>query len=331
MTSLRFRLPPPLRLAAALLTCLGGCTGSAPTLDQRCDEVVGQLAQCYPDLAAQGQCTAQTLELYEAYDVASLPCATMDDMGKADVFSYGGCGAGEHVCAYIFCCDDYVITQGPESWEWDITGVVEAFQAAVPAAVARERDAATTADLLGGVSWTWEQEVVEPAGAAPKAMAVELSERVIEVPYAAFSQALAAEDWGVSLAFYLGGEVRVNERDAQGRAVRQHERMVLNPFPCDMDTRLANNDMTKVEVIEYGSDWARVNWRVYYSDNDSTEADVGSVEFSAHDARSTRVTFHSAHRLNAPLGIHIPNDVVRAVLKGYFLDHIRRYAQLVGG
>ncbi len=104
--------------------------------------------------------------------------------------------------------------------------------------------------------------------------------------------------------------------------------MVLSPFPCDWDVPLTNMDMTKVEVIEYGADQAVVYWRVMYSDNDSTETDVGSVTFARHDD-GTLITFHSAHRLNAPGGIHIPNDVVQWVLRTFFVEHIIHYGEIV--
>jgi hypothetical protein len=133
----------------------------------------------------------------------------------------------------------------------------------------------------------------------------------------------------VSLDYYLGGQVVVVEEDVQGRVVRQVERMVLGALPCNLDVRLGNNDMTKAEIIEVQAERAKVFWRVYYSDNNSTETDVGSVEFSAFDPDATLVTFHSAHRLNMPLGIHIDNSVVKLVLNTYFLDHIAHYRELV--
>lgn len=134
---------------------------------------------------------------------------------------------------------------------------------------------------------------------------------------------------GIELDHYLGGELIVYSTDKQGRAVTQLERMVLSPFPCDWETPLTDMDMTKVEFIEYTDSSATVYWRVMYSDNDSTEEDVGSVSFAAYDDFSTVVTFHSAHRLNAPLGIHLPNPLVRLTLVSIFQDHIWHYGDLV--
>jgi len=107
--------------------------------------------------------------------------------------------------------------------------------------------------------------------------------------------------------------------------------MVLSAFPCNADTRLGNMDMTKAEWIYYYADGALVYWRVYHSDNNSVEADVGTVEFWSYDASTTLVVFHSAHRLNAPLGIHISNTLVRPTLEWFFLRYIDRYREIVGG
>ncbi|MBI5536964.1 MAG: hypothetical protein HY898_29860 [Deltaproteobacteria bacterium] len=316
-------------VAAAGLGCGGeGGTNSANPTD-RCAEIVAQMAKCYPDLPAQGTCTAETIERFDSFNVSTLSCTALDDMGKADTFAYGGCGQNEHVCGWIFCCADYKITRSPAASDWDIVQLVDTYQQQMPSEVAQEQKAATDADLSSGVSWTWEQSIVPSPGGSSVPMAVELSERVIDLPYATFVARLPAEQWGTRLGYYIGGEVRVNQQDAQGRAIRQVERMVLSPLPCGADLRLGNNDMTKAEVIVYGADRAKVYWRVYFSDNDSTESDVGSVEFQSYDADRTLVRFHSAHRLNAPLGVHISNDIVQVVLQTYFLDHIDHYAKIV--
>ncbi len=310
---------------------LAGCQSGddGPSLQQRCDEAVVNLTRCYPDLAVEGECTEDTLAVYDLYDLDSEVCENMDDMGKADIFAFGGCGEGEHVCAYVFCCDDYFITQWPDSADFDIVGLIDDYQAQLPSSVEDDFYYATRADLLDGMARTWEQDVAELPGADTQPMAVELSQLLIEVDYDQFVQRLAPQDWGVQLAYYLGGEVFVYEEDAQNRAVRQVERMVLSPIKIDMDLRLGNMDMTKVEVIQYEADRAKVYWRVYYSDNNSTETDVGSVEFMRYDDASTLVIFHSAHRLNAPGGIHLPNDIVQYSLQTFFLDHAEHYDELV--
>jgi len=302
--------------------------GEPAATPNRCAEIVNALKSCYPDLEAEGRCTPETLSAFENYDMGTLSCEALDDMGKADVFAFGGCGEGEHVCGFVFCCADYTITRDPTATDWDLVELVDEFQLELPADVEAERLALSANDLEAGVAWTWEQDIVATVGAAPKPMAVELSERVISLPYDDFIARMPPQEWGIHLQYYVGGEVQVVETDSAGRATEQSERMVLSPFPCDMDTRLGNNDMTKAELIEYDDRGAKVRWRVYYSNNDSTEADVGSVEFRAQDA-GTRVTFFSAHRLNAPLGIHISTSIVQVVLQTYFLDHIEAYRRYV--
>ncbi len=321
-----------LSVATVVGACQSAESDGAPSSsgsEARCAEVIDKLKQCYPDLESDGKCTEETVAAFDSKNVASLDCGSMDNLGKADAFSFGGCGNDEHVCSFIFCCDNYTIGRYPQSAEWDIVDLVKDFQSVLPSNVESEQAALSRDQLVKGVSWTWSADVVEAKGGSAKKMAVELSQRIIEVPYAQFVQRLPAESWGIKLAYYIGGEVAVDQQDPQGRAVRQVERMVLSPFPCAIDLRIGNNDMTKAEVIEYGTERAKVFWRVYFSDNDSTEADVGSVEFSAYDASSTLVTFHSAHRLNAPGGVHIPTDAVELALKTYFLDHIAKYAQVV--
>jgi hypothetical protein len=318
-------------LLACCWLAVPGCqdTDKGSQLDEQCAQIIADLTACYPDLELDGECTEETVQLYEYHNVAELECTDVDDIGKADLFAFGGCGEGEHVCAYIFCCDDYVVTQMPEAIDYDIETLIEDYQALLPSQVAEERAGLSRTELVEGRAWTWEQDLADRVDAPLKTMAVELSVQLIEVPYSDFVDRLAPATWGINLAYYLGGQLLVIEED-QGLAVKQVERMVLSPFECDMDTRLGNMDMTKTEVIRYYSGRAKVYWRVYHSDNNSTEADVGSVEFSQYDEFSTLVTFHSAHRLNAPLGIHISNDLVQVTLQTYFLEHIRHYADLVG-
>ena len=311
----------------------GGCGGGAaeeagPSLEERCEEVVAAMAECYPDLAAEAECTEETVAQFDRLGAGAGDCDEVEKRGKADFFSFGGCGRGQHVCGWFFCCDDYTITWFPDSEDdWDIVSLVADFQAEAPSdAMAQldDRDA-----LRRGTSVTFLQQVAEYPQDKPQEMAVHVTRILVDVPYEDFDRVLPAEDWGIRLDHYLGGEVKVYERDSQGRAVRQLERMVLSPFPCDWESVLSNNDMTKVEVIHYWPEGATVYWRVMYSNNNSTETDVGSVDFRRWDDGSTLVTFHSAHRLNAPGGIHIPNSLLKLALSGTFLDFARHYQWLV--
>ncbi len=275
------------------------------------------------------KCNEETLKAFEDFGLDGEDCDGVKQVGKADWFSFGGCDWGQHECGMIFCCEDYHMTWFPQETDWDIVGVVEALHGAIPFDERMLLDAAGRDDLLEGVSVVYEQPVVEYAGQPARDMAVEVSLGLIEVPFDTFQVWLPADRWGVELDHYLGGEVTIYETDAQERPIRQLERMVLSPFPCDWDFPLTNMDMTKVEVIEYSDGKAVVHWRVMYSDNDSTETDVGSVTFERYDDFSTLVTYHSAHRLNAPGGIHIPNDIVQYVLKTFFLGHIFHYGDVV--
>jgi len=292
--------------------------------------MIAHMEACYPGVAEEAECTEETLLQYEREGLADQSCDEIDRAGKADLFAFGGCPAGQHVCAWLFCCDDYVLRWFPHSeGDWEILDVVRSFQDAAPADVFAELDAASEQELRGGVGVTFLQEVAEYPGQRPVEMAVEISQILVDVDYDTFSLVLPADEWGIRLEHHLGGEVKVYRRDEGGRVVRQLERMVLSPVPCDYESTLTNNDMTKVEVIEYGPQQAKVFWRVMHSDNNSTETDVGSVEFRAWGEDATLVVFHSAHRLNAPGGIHIPNALLQPALLGTFLDFARGYRSYV--
>jgi hypothetical protein len=328
-------------LALAVLTSAGlmlGCGSEAspeaqPSAAERCETFISKMAVCQPDLANEARCTEDTLKQMEDLGLAEKECGEVQKAGKADWFSFGGCDSGEHICGWLFCCDDYVITWSPTSDDdWDIIAVIEEMQSNAPAKAKEEIESATRSELRNQVSVTFTQKVAEYVGRPALDMAVHISKGLVEVPYDLFQQRLPAQEWGIELDHYLGGEVKIYETDEQGRAVRQLERMVLSPFPVvDIENKLTNNDMTKVEVIEYAEDHATVFWRVMYSNNNSTETDVGSVDFRAYNDSSTLVTFHSAHRLNAPGGIHVPNDLLRIALKMTFGDFIAHYRKLVEG
>ena len=212
---------------------------------------------------------------------------------------------------------------------WDIVPIVQRFESEAPAWAIDAIGAASREQLLGDVSVSFVQDVADAAGVEQRHAAVEITSGLVEVPYETFVGVLPAEDWGVELSSRIGGEVIVYEVDSEYRATRQLERMVLSPFSIPIWTGLADNDMTKVEVIQYGQDGAKVYWRVIYSDNNSTEMDVGSVEFRRFDSSSTLITFHSAHRLNAVGAVHIDSGLVAPVLETTFralIDHYRALA-----
>jgi hypothetical protein len=312
---------------------MAGCGETAPEATPgadvavACEAAIESLSTCYPDLAEQATCNAESLAQFERIETED--CETIDGYGKADFFGFG-CGADQRVCGYIFCCDPYTISWSPQrEGDWDIVAAVEAFQADAPSDAVAAIEGASEAELREVVSENWLQEVAETPTSDTQPMAVHLTRGLYDVPYSSFVAQLAPEDWGISLAHYLGGEVQVYERDGAGRAVRQLERMVLSPLPFDYESPLSNNDMTKVEVIEYGPEHATVYWRVMYSDNGSTEADVGTVDFRAAPNGGTWVTFHSAHRLNAPGGIHVSNSLIRHALTMTFADFVRGYAAVV--
>ena len=173
-------------------------------------------------------------------------------------------------------------------------------------------------------------------------MIEEMTVGVANVPFDVFAKRVFPADWGIKLYAYKGGQVNVVERDEQGRPVRQEERMVLqtplsrylgwlgNLFPA-----LKDLDMTKTEQIEYGEDFARVRWRVYRSDNQTVEQDIGYVEFKGQGA-STRITFHSAHKYTSsytsPMNFgpltHVRDALTAKNLRDYFVGAIQQYKEI---
>lgn len=238
----------------------------------------------------------------------------------------------------------YGITLRPAPDDWRFTDAVREFQKPehVPPRARNRFATASDAELKKGLSESWTQDVT--VGGKSERMTVELTQKLIPVPYETFMKRLPAAEWGgPNLARYLGGEVQVVSRDAQGRPTRQLERMVLaqddlSPLLGEHAQRLAGrfaNDMTKAETITWGEDSSRVDWRVYGSNNGSTLADVGSVTFEKR-GEGTLVTFHSAHKLGVPgtsqLGlpaIPLPAELVRKPLEQAFLAHANHYADVV--
>ncbi|MCK5072932.1 MAG: hypothetical protein KAQ98_05860 [Bacteriovoracaceae bacterium] len=223
----------------------------------------------------------------------------------------------------------------PTDEDWNIVPIVERIHSNLSSVIRGRLDYARRNKLLKGISYTYEQEVLEKyenGQAVVKPMSVEISRMLIEVPFEKFVENFKTADWGINLSQILGGEVLVYERESNElkRPVRQLERMVLTPFSCiDGDTAF-NMDMTKVEVIKYEKLRHTVYWRVMFSDNKSTESDVGSVEFRSYESgKSILVTFHSAHRLNLPGEIPMPHFLVRSYLKFFFLKHIENYKKMM--
>ena len=176
-------------------------------------------------------------------------------------------------------------------------------------------------------------------------MIEEMTVGEVNCPYHQFVQKILPSEWSRDLAGYVGGDVDVVERDEQGRATRQYDRMVLETpmskhlsWMGDVAPMMKHLDMTKSEEIDYGKDKVRVRWRVYMSDNETVLQDIGYVEF-AKSGDKTRVTFHSAHAFTesytspmnyGPLAEF--RDVMTAKqLREAFSAHIENYREVAEG
>ncbi len=222
----------------------------------------------------------------------------------------------------------------PTPRDWSFVSTVKSFQSQVPGHVKQRLASATPRQLADAFSVSYTQKVDDGRGAGPKTAAVEITQGLVNLPLARFLEKMPADQWGTHLDHYLGGAVKVTERSADGKPVRQVERMVLSGLPGDLNLRALNMDMTKVEQREERRDAAgnltgvTMYWRVHSSENKTTAMDVGSVAFEAYGQGQTRVTFHSAHRLGMDKLI-FPAALVKPTLRSFFSDHVRHYRELV--
>ncbi len=252
--------------------------------------------------------------------------AAQDDRSSTD--------EGAH--SEFFGTDDFDITVHPDRVEFeDLTAVVDAFHADLHPDVTNALNHATKDQLRSILSWTYIDDVVEYAGGEPQEMGVEYTIGLVDVPYETLIEIMPPAQWGLNLDHYLGGELLPMDGVEGG----QYERMVLGALPCDIDVELVNNDMTKAEIVEVKGDRAQVYWRVYHSDNDTTDADVGSVVFQSYDEHSTLVIFHSAHIIKAfggyidlvPSGIWGVEDAMLGAISDMFVDFVAHYQELIEG
>lgn len=170
----------------------------------------------------------------------------------------------------------------------------------------------------------------------------ELTEGVIDMPYDEFMRHMTADKWAVNLADYRGGDVRVTERDAEGRVIRQRERMVTEtPFSAILPQFFEPNDMTKVEEISHGPNATTVKWEVLDSVNKTTLKDIGELRFIRMGDK-TKVELESEHIIDAFPGAleHIRtlppvkaayDGAIALVMRNYFSDCLRRYQDLAAG
>ncbi len=232
---------------------------------------------------------------------------------------------------------EYRITGNASEEDWQLLrDEVAAFESSGSASLA-----AATSDAAALASG----EILSETERRDDGMIEEMTTGVVNVPFEQFVRKVFPSEWGLQLYGHEGGEVEELEHDAEGRSVRQQERMVLETpmskylswlggiFPA-----FKHLDMTKTEQVEYGRDSARVRWRVYASDNDTVAQDIGYVNFQGTGATTT-VTFHSAHKYTnsytwpfswGPL--NRINDALTAMgLSDYFVNAVEHYRSLAEG
>lgn len=170
----------------------------------------------------------------------------------------------------------------------------------------------------------------------------ELTEGVVDMKFDNFMKLMPADTWGVNLAEYRGGEVKVTTTDEQGRVLTQRERMVTEtPLSKLLPSVFEANDMTKVESIHYDKDRTVVKWEVLDSDNKTTLKDIGEVRF-IRVGDKTKIEFESEHRIDTFPGVlrmlekAAPLDqpykkMTAAVMRSFFSDCIHHYQDIAAG
>jgi hypothetical protein len=104
---------------------------------------------------------------------------------------------------------------------------------------------------------------------------------------------------------YLGGNLVVIERDAQGRSVRQAERNLYLPQPNYVALYGGKPiDVSKIETVRYEPDAHRLYWTTILSSNGSATADDG-VAFFERDGAGTRVTIAGKQRFTLPPALRL--------------------------
>jgi hypothetical protein len=161
----------------------------------------------------------------------------------------------------------------------------------------------------------------------------EVTVGTVDLPFADFLVRFSpAADWGKNLSGYLGGELEVDDRDADGRPIEQRERMVLaSPIGAP------DVDVAKYERIQHGIDEVRIRWCVTFSENGSSPLDEGYVLFRRYpgeDRERTLVAFNSIHRINTTwVAALLPQaqrqSAVLDSLRETFRKHIERYREVV--
>ncbi len=109
----------------------------------------------------------------------------------------------------------------------------------------------------------------------------EVTVGLIDKPFSEFLDKFdPAREWGKNLVGYVGGELVVDELDAEDRAVLLRERMILaTPWYI---IGAPDSDMSKFEKIQYDQDSVKVNWVVTKSPDNSVYFDFGYFLFKKY-------------------------------------------------
>lgn len=215
------------------------------------------------------------------------------------------------------------ITKMPSQEEFqDLKEVVSLLDTKMPVSIRETIENMKLEEMDQGKALSYDDIVQEYNSAnkkIEKPMIVQYSVITIDASLNEFLKIIPIENWGSHLSGWKRGEVKQIPGESGGESRYQAERMVLS----------LGNDMTKAEIVETTDTSAFVFWRAYYSDNDSTISDVGELEVIALGQNKIKVIFHSAHDLKFYGLFGLPKSIVHSGLERTFLEHLRKYKQLV--
>ncbi|OIQ87728.1 hypothetical protein GALL_304060 [mine drainage metagenome] len=142
------------------------------------------------------------------------------------------------------------------------------------------------------------------------------------VPFDAFTARVDISRTIQLMNDYIGGTILVQERDEQGRPLRQVERNLYLPQPNYLAWWGGKNiDVSKIERVRYDAGRHRMDWKTIKSENASAVHDDGMVTFEAVDRASTRVTILGRQLFALPPIIEAARLEQYPALEAHLIEH----------
>jgi hypothetical protein len=173
----------------------------------------------------------------------------------------------------------------------DLTSLEDAaFERLVDELVKLEPIAASAPKVSDSLGWRYVEEAI-----------VFNYSRTLPIDFDAFVQCVDVARTIQFMNDYLGGVIVPVAHDAAGRPVRQAERNIYLPQPNYLVLSHGKPiDVSKLEVVEYGTDRHRLYWKTIGSENGSATYDDGIATFQ-RSAEGTSITILGRQLFALPL------------------------------